>query len=257
MPGIAALRKEDATLDPSLGEGGLVVFRWFGAIPPPTLSLPEQIAARLGDRIVTGVIAPGTHIIEQEIANEFRASRGPVRDALRILEREGLAQIHPRRGARASQLSRQDVYDLFEIRAHLYQAVACRLAEHPNPDTVRLLEGGIRDLRRLAGLPDDAGRYAETVFRLSLDCARAAGNARLADMIMSLALQTYRYSRLALQARARRRQSLALWQDSLDAVRRGDVAAAMLVAGRRILAARAEALRLLGPEPAGADPPPR
>ena len=257
MPGIAALRKEDVTPDSSFTEGGLVVFRWFGATPPPTLSLPEQIAARLGDRIVTGAIAPGAHIIEQEIANEFRASRGPVREALRILEREGLAQIHPRRGARASQLSRQDVYDLFEIRAHLYQAVASRLAEQPNSDTVRLLEGGIRDLRRLAELPDDAGRYAETVFRLSLDCARAAGNARLADMIMSLALQTYRYSRLALRARARRRQSLALWQDTLDAVRRGDGAAAMAVAGRRILAARAEALRLLGPDPEGADPPPR
>jgi len=257
MPGIAALRKEDVAPGSSFGEGGLVVFRWFGTAPPATLSLPEQIAARLGDRIVTGAITPGAHIIEQEIATEFRASRGPVREALRILEREGLAQIHPRRGARASQLSRQDVYDLFEIRAHLYQAVACRLAERSSPDTVRLLEGGVHDLRRLAELPDDAGRYAETVFRLSLECARAAGNARLANMITSLALQTYRYSRLALRARARRRQSLALWQDTLDAVRRGDGAAAMAVAGRRILAARAEALRLLGPTPEGADPPPR
>jgi DNA-binding GntR family transcriptional regulator len=257
MPGIAALRKEDADSDPPFTEGGLVVFRWFGATPPPTLSLPEQIAARLGDRIVTGAIAPGAHIVEQEIANEFRASRGPVREALRILEREGLAQIHPRRGARASQLSRQDVFDLFEIRAHLYQAVASRLAEQQRPDAVWMLETGIRDLRRLAELPDDAGRYAETVFRLSLNCARAAGNRRLADLITSLALQTYRYSRLALRTRARRRQSLALWQDSLEAIRDGDVATAVVVAGRRILAARAEALRLLPAEPAGADPPPR
>ncbi len=257
MAGIAALRKEDVAPEPSLGEGGLVVFRWFGANPPPTLSLPEQIAARLGDRIVTGAIAPGARIVEQEIADAFRASRGPVREALRILEREGLAQIHPRRGARASLLSRQDVRDLFEIRAHLYQAVARRLAEQPDPAVVRLLEGGVRDLRRLAELPDDTGRYAETVFRLSLGCARAAGNARLADMITSLALQTYRYSRLALRARARRRQSLLLWQESLDAIRRGDVAAATAVAGRRIMDARAEALRLLGPEPGGTDPPHR
>jgi len=76
-------------------------------------------------------------------------------------------------------------------------------------------------------------------------------------MITSLALQTYRYSRLALRARVRRRQSLALWQDSLDAIRRGDATAAAAVAGRRILAARAEALRLLGAEPTGTDPPPR
>lgn len=257
MAPIAALRKDDLAADPSFDEGGIVVFRWFGPAPPLTLSLPEQIAARLGDRIVTGVIAPGARIIEQEVALEFRASRGPVREALRILEREGLARIDPRRGARASLLSRQDVDDLFEIRAHLYQAVAHRLAERHDPATVRLLEDGIRDLSRFADLPDDAGRYADTVFRLSLGCARAAENARLADMITSLALQTYRYSRLALRSRARRRQSLGLWRDSLAAIGRGDAAAAMTVAGQRILAARGEALRLLGPEPETADPPPR
>jgi len=257
MATIAALRKDDLAADPSFGEGGIVVFRWFGPAPPLTLSLPEQIAARLGDRIVTDAIAAGARIIEQEVALEFRASRGPVREALRILEREGLVRIDPRRGARASLLSRQDVDDLFEIRAHLYQAVARRLAEQHDPATVRLLENGIRDLRRFADLPDDAGRYADAVFRLSLGCARAAGNARLADMITSLALQTYRYSRLALRSRARRRQSLGLWQDSLAAIRRGDAAAAMTVAGRRILASRGEALRVLGLEPETADPPPR
>ncbi len=244
------LQREDASALPG-AEGGFVVFRWFGASPPPTLSLPEQIAARLGDRIVTGKIEPGARIIEQEIADEFQASRGPVREALRILEREGLAQIHPRRGARASQLSRQDVFDLFEIRAHLYQAVARRLATNPTTAVLRLLEDGVRTLRRLADVPDDGSLYAMTVFHLSLECARAAGNARLADMITSLSLQTYRYSRLALGARARRRQSVALWQKTLDAVRRGDVAAATETASRRILESRAEALRLVGSEATG------
>lgn len=254
MAGTSALKKDDAA-QPAGQDGGFVVFRWFGGNPPPTLSLPEQIAALLGDRIVTGAIAPGARIIEQDIADEFRASRGPVREALRILEREGLARIDPRRGARASLLSRQDVFELFEIRAYLYQAVARRLTEESAPATIALLEAGVHNLRRLAELPDDAGRYAETVFRLSLDCARAAGNARLSDMITSLALQTYRYSRLALRGRARRRQSLALWQQTLDAVRRGDIATAIEVAGRRILAARSEALRLLGPEDPAPDPP--
>lgn len=240
------LQRKDTATAPPRAEDGFVVFRWFGASPPPTISLPEQIAARIGDRIVTGTIAPGARITEQEIADEFRASRGPVREALRILEREGLAQIHPRRGARASLLSRQDVFDLFEIRAHLYQAVAQRLAERRTAEVVRLLEDGVRTLRRLANLADDGSLYAMTVFHLSLDCARAAGNTRLADMITSLSLQTYRYSRLALSARARRRRSLGLWQKTLDAVRRGDVAAAVETASRRIEESRAEALRLLG-----------
>ena len=233
---------------PHADSNGLVVFRWFGASPPATLALPEQIAAMVGDRIVSGAIAPGTRIIEQEIASTFETSRGPVREALRILEREGLVRIHPRRGARATQLSPQDVYDLFEIRACLYQAVARRLAEQRPPEAIRLLEDGVREMRRLAEQPDSADLYSQLSFRLSLGCVRLAGNSRLADMITSLALQTYRYTRLGLDSRTRRRSSVATWQASLAAIRDGDIATAMQMAERRIFAGREEVLRLLRAE---------
>jgi len=230
---------------PQADSGGLVVFRWFGATPPPTLALPEQIAATIGDRIGSGAIEPGARIIEQDVASAFETSRGPVREALRILEREGLVRIHPRRGARATQLSPHEVCDLFEIRAYLYQAVARRLAEQRPPEAIRLLEDGAREFRRLAEQSDGADGYSRLVFRLSLDCVRLAGNPRLADMITSLALQTYRYTRLGLESRARRRSSAAMWQASLTAIRSGDVATAMQIAERRILAGREEVLRLL------------
>lgn len=227
---------------------GLVVFRWFGANAPATLALPEQIAAMVGDRIVSGAIEPGTRIVEQDIASAFETSRGPVREALRILEREGLVRIHPRRGARATQLSPQDVYDLFEIRACLYQAVARRLAEQRSPEAIRLLEDGVREMRRLAEQPDGADAYSQLSFRLSLGCVRLAGNPRLADMITSLALQTYRYTRLGLDSRTRRRASAAMWQASVVSIRDGDVACAMQMAERRVIAGREEVLRLLRAE---------
>jgi DNA-binding GntR family transcriptional regulator len=66
---------------------------------PLTQSLSEQIAAQLSERIVTGLYAPGQRIMEQAIAAEFAVSRGPVREALRLLERDGLVTILPRRGA--------------------------------------------------------------------------------------------------------------------------------------------------------------
>jgi DNA-binding GntR family transcriptional regulator len=242
---------------PHADGGGLVVFRWFGATAPRTLALPEQIAATVGDRIVAGEIAPGARVIEQDIAATFDTSRGPVREALRILEREGLVRIHPRRGARATQLSPQDVQDLFEIRAYLYQAIARRLAEQRPPEAIRLLEDGVRELRRLAEQPDSADAYSQLSFRLSLGSVRLAGNPRLADMITSLALQTYRYTRLGLDSRARRRSSAATWQASLVAIRDGDVATAMQMAEHRILSARAEVLRLLQAEAKATDHTPR
>jgi len=70
-----------------------------------TLSLPEQIASRLSERIVAGTYAPGQRVMEQALAAEFAVSRGPVREALRILERDGLVTILARRGALVTNLS--------------------------------------------------------------------------------------------------------------------------------------------------------
>jgi DNA-binding GntR family transcriptional regulator len=74
-----------------------------------TLSLPEQIASRLSERIVSGAYEPGQRIMEQALAQEFAVSRGPVREALRILERDGLVTILPRRGAIVTDLSVDEV----------------------------------------------------------------------------------------------------------------------------------------------------
>ncbi|HYG41809.1 MAG TPA: winged helix-turn-helix domain-containing protein, partial [Bordetella sp.] len=55
----------------------------------PTLTVPEQIAAQVGDAIIKGKLLPGDALNEQRLADSFQVSRGPVRDAIRILEREG------------------------------------------------------------------------------------------------------------------------------------------------------------------------
>ena len=64
-----------------------------------TATTGEQIAKQLGQDILQGRYAPGQRVGEQAVAEAFALSRGPVRDALRILERQGLVEIRPRRGA--------------------------------------------------------------------------------------------------------------------------------------------------------------
>ena len=70
-----------------------VAFRLFADQDTPTLTVPEQIAATLGDRILSSEMSAGARIGEVELSEEFKVSRGPVRDALRILEREGLVTL--------------------------------------------------------------------------------------------------------------------------------------------------------------------
>ena len=70
-----------------------------------TATTGEQIAKQLGQDILQGRYAPGKRVGEQAVAEMFSLSRGPVRDALRILERQGLVEIRPRRGAYVVELA--------------------------------------------------------------------------------------------------------------------------------------------------------
>lgn len=91
------------------------------------LSAAEQIAERISQDVLAGILKPGDRIIEQEIADSFQVSRGPVRDAIRILEREGVVEVLPRRGAQVTLLTVKEVDDIFAIRGAL-SALAVSLA---------------------------------------------------------------------------------------------------------------------------------
>jgi DNA-binding GntR family transcriptional regulator len=213
---------------------------------PLTQSLPEQIAARLSDRIVTGSYAPGRRIMEQAVAAEFAVSRGPVREALRLLEKDGLVTILPRRGAQVTNLSIAEVREIFDIRAMLNGLRDRLVAE--DPDHLRilpLLEAEVSKLAKLSRAPGIGEDYVEAVSRLNRILANATKSRRLRTMLGSLGLQTLRYSQLGLSTPQRRKQSVQHWQKLVNAVRDGDGAAAERVARQRVLDSRDAAIEQL------------
>ena len=206
--------------------GTPIAFWWVFAGPSNTLTLPEQIAASVGDRIISHAIAPGEWIREQEIGQQFGVSRSPVREAMRLLEREGVVRIHARRGARATFLAQKEIQDLFEVRASLVRLVGRRAAEHRPGRLLELLEIGFGTLGETADDPAAARRYGETAAQMTLLCAALCGNDRLFPLIASLSMQMLRYTSLGLKSRERRRRSIVLWRGAIDAIRRGDADAA-------------------------------
>lgn len=89
-------------------------------------SLGAQIANVLRKRIVRGQIAPGERITEEALAEEFRVSRGPVRDALTQLSFEKLVQIQRPRGVFVVGLTSDDVDQLYSLRGALEQLALSR-----------------------------------------------------------------------------------------------------------------------------------
>lgn len=213
---------------------------------PLTHSLAEQIAARLSERTVSGAYAPGQRIMEQAVAAEFAVSRGPVREALRLLEKDGLVTILPRRGAQVTNLSIAEVEEIFDIRASLNGLRDREIAE--DPERMRILpalEAEVAKLSRFARQPELGAEYVETVFRLNRLLTQASRNKRLRSILDSLALQTRRYSQLGLSTPQRRRQSAQNWQRLVKAIRDGDGPEAERIARERVLESRDAAIRIL------------
>jgi DNA-binding GntR family transcriptional regulator len=213
---------------------------------PLTQSLPEQIAAQLSERIVSGAYAPGQRIMEQAIAEEFDVSRGPVREALRLLEKEGLVMILPRRGAQVTNPTIEEVNEIFDIRAMLNGLRDRLIAEGKQREQLLpVLEQDITRLAQAAALPGAGDEYIEIVLRLNRVLTQAAGNQRLQAILGSLAVQTVRYTRLGLSTPQRRRQSAQNWQSLLRAIRDGDGDAAERIARQRVIDSRNAAVEHL------------
>lgn len=225
---------------------GAVAFRLFADQDDPTLTVSEQIAARVGDRILSGAMPPGARIGEQELADEFAVSRGPIREALRILEREGLATLLARRGAIVTALSADELRDLLEVRAGLFELVVRKIGPQPTPELLTLLEAGVTRLEVLSEPVDAGDAYAETAYRLMILCARQCGNRRLQRMLTALSLQTLRYSKLGLASVERRQRSARLWREATTALAQGDIERMVALTQQRIEESGEEAIRQLG-----------
>lgn len=96
--------------------------------------LPRTIASQIVTDIVNNKLQPGEKVIEERYASIFGTSRGPVREALFILETEGMIERIPQRGAFVKKYNPQDLCDLFEIRISLEMMALDRL-KFPLPDS--------------------------------------------------------------------------------------------------------------------------
>jgi DNA-binding GntR family transcriptional regulator len=107
-------------------------------------SRPFGILERLRDLILTGEYSPDERLIEEQLAERLGVSRTPVRQALTMLEAEGLVEIAPNRGATVCSFSFEDVWDIYDLRAVLEGHAARRAAG-------RIVRRELERLRELAG----------------------------------------------------------------------------------------------------------
>lgn len=209
-----------------------------------TLSLAEQIAKKIGTAIIAREIAPGHRLQEVELATRFQVSRAPIREALRILERDGLVELHARRGAQVTKLTASDLNRIFDPRIVLNGLLARRVAERADPVFAKTFLEGVQWLDQLAK-EDDADSYPAGVLRMHRLLATGCDNPYLTRLVFVLTHQTARYTHLGLSTPERRRQSVSNWKRVARAISRHDGPAAQEAAEQLARDSRDTAMKLL------------
>lgn len=155
------------------------------AAPPSLVQLAFDALRRM---IMDGTLSPGERVVENRLTVDLGISRPPLREALRLLEQEGLVVSQPRRGAIVTPLTLHDVYEIFTLRREL-ERLAVRLGI-PARDGSRLdrCRRALATMRQAAA-DDDAAALAERAFEFHTSVIGLAGHRRLEDSYRRMQMQ--------------------------------------------------------------------
>lgn len=149
-----------------------------------TTSLNRLVAESIEDLILGGELPPGSKLNEMALAQRFRISRGPLREALRQLEESGLIRQEKNRGAHVRQIALSEAADIYDVRAGLDATAGRLLAERITPEQLRTLREMTDAMREVQ--PDEVDRFHELNLHFH-DCIVAmTGNAVLVDQYRKL-----------------------------------------------------------------------
>lgn len=156
-------------------------------------TLHEQIAAALRADVLSGHLRADQRLSQSELAKRFRVSRIPVRDALRILEAEGLVEYDPRNGASVAGISSDDLEELYEMRLALEPLNARLAAVRMTSEDVGSMAHHLDAMRRAE---DDTPAWFEAHARFHQVLNERSGRKRIVALLDNWRKQTERYLRL-------------------------------------------------------------
>jgi len=139
------------------------------------LVLYQEVAERIRQRIYDHDLKPGEWIDEQALAESFGISRTPLREALKVLNSEGLVVLQPRRGCFVAELTDQDLDEIFPVMALLEGRCAYDAVRKARPQDLKRLEDIHAKLEKFAAA-GDIERYYEQNYIFHEAVQKLAGN---------------------------------------------------------------------------------
>jgi DNA-binding GntR family transcriptional regulator len=119
-------------------------------------NLPDQLADQLAVMIATGELKPGQRVFEKQICEMKGVSRIPVREALRLLQAQGVVRTEPNRGTYVTGFTADEMHEMFELRLAVERIALRRIIERRTPKALiaSQLSVAIEAMRRAAEIGD-------------------------------------------------------------------------------------------------------
>ncbi|MCZ8207088.1 MAG: GntR family transcriptional regulator [Aquidulcibacter sp.] len=194
----------------------------------------EHVASQVVALIESREFQPGDRLREQELADRFNVSRGPVREALRILEARSVVHIEPMRGATITRLSDDEALDAVASSAALF-GVVCRLACTRRTDVdLEKIESKVSQLEAMGDETCSPREFFLQTLRIGRAVGQAARSPRLMQMVEDIRFGAPDYfGPLGFTSEKFRNEALRNWKAMRVAITERDAPTAEAI-GRKV-----------------------
>ena len=156
-------------------------------------AIANELARALEEQILYGELAPETRLVEEEVAQRYGISRSPVREALRLLEQDGLVLREARRGIWVAPIARADLDSIYSCRVALEGLAAEQAAKARTPAHIAALKAAFAAMEAAP----DVRAYFQANVAFTEVVHEAADNPTLRRLLNSIGKQALRYRFLA------------------------------------------------------------
>lgn len=191
-------------------------------------SMREKVYDTLKQMIIDGVIKPGERIIETEYSNKFQISRTPIREAIRMLELEGLVESQTTGGVIVKTLTREEISEIYKIRIALESLIIEEIIKKINNQDIKKLEKVLKNTKKAFEVKD-----IEKVFSLFTEFNQIlydiASLPKVTGMINNINLYLKRFRKMSIDNPSRKEEAFEDHVQILEAIKNKELSTAISI----------------------------
>ena len=197
------------------------------------LPLRDVVFHTLREAILKGEIKPGERLMELQLASKLGVSRTPIREAIRMLELEGLAVTTPRKGAEVAKMTEKDMEDVLQIRKALDELAVGLACENIGEHHLEKLFVALKNFEE-STRSGDVKQIAQADVEFHDVIYQAADNPKLMNMLNNLREQIYRYRVEYLKNKSSYPRLIEEHKEIYEGLKRGDKQAVVEIVSHHV-----------------------